>query len=380
MNSQVRDIGRMQDEVSAALARRDFDLASASARRAAEQRWGWPATDGAAAGPTPSFPVSAAKLRHDADQFDYLEAHHLLLPAHGRLAAEYRRFADAIDAQGPNARVPLQSEALRSLWPTYNRLLYLRPTPRVERAISASWNRRDAQARYLDHRPGIVVIDDFLTPQALAALRRFCMESTVWFANRYGHGRLGAFFQDGFNCPLLLQIAEELSEALPDVIGERYPLRQIWGFKNAPTLPADCTTHADFAAVNVNFWITPDCANLKPDTGGMVLYDVDAPLAWDFATYNGNPHAIHTFLAEQRARRIVVPYRQNRAILFHSDLFHGTCEVCFRPEYEYRRINVTLLYGDREHEMDHAICNPDRSGLRGHAAGWRSQAFSRLRR
>jgi hypothetical protein len=66
----------------------------------------------------------------------------------------------------------------------------------------------------------------------------------------------------GFNCPLLLQIAEELSEALPRVIGDRYPLRQLWGFKNAPHLPADSTNHADFAAVNVNFWITARIARM----------------------------------------------------------------------------------------------------------------------
>ena len=49
-----------------------------------------------------------------------------------------------------------------------------------------------------------------LSSEALESLRLFCLESTVWTGNRYAHGRLGAFFQDGFNCPLLLQIAEEL--------------------------------------------------------------------------------------------------------------------------------------------------------------------------
>jgi hypothetical protein len=29
--------------------------------------------------------------------------------------------------------------------------------------------------------------------------------------------------------------------------------------------------HADFAAINVNFWITPDDANLDPKSGGIQL-------------------------------------------------------------------------------------------------------------
>jgi hypothetical protein len=35
---------------------------------------------------------------------------------------------------------------------------------------------------------------------------------------------------------------------------------------------------ADFAAVDVNIWITPTEANLDPTTGGPIVHDVDAPL------------------------------------------------------------------------------------------------------
>ena len=37
--------------------------------------------------------------------------------------------------------------------------------------------------------------------------------------------------------------------------------------------------HADAAAVNVNFWLTPDDANLDPDGGGLVVWDKEAPLS-----------------------------------------------------------------------------------------------------
>jgi hypothetical protein len=44
---------------------------------------------------------------------------------------------------------------------------------------------------------------------------------------------------------------------------------------------------------------------------------------------------------------MTVPYRGNRAVIFNSDLFHKTDAIRFREGYENRRINVTLLYGER---------------------------------
>ena len=188
-------------------------------------------------------------------------------------------------------------------------------------------------------------MDDFLTREALSGLRAFCLESTIWSRNHYAEGRLGSFFGDGFNCELLLQIAEELAVALPRIVGQ-LPLRQIWAFKY-PTAMSGNNTHADFAAVNVNFWITSDEANLDPDSGGMIVYDVSAPKSWRFQRYNRKPDAAKAFLDREGARAINIPYRANRAVIFSSDLFHATAPVRFRSGYQHRRINVTLLYGDR---------------------------------
>ncbi len=44
---------------------------------------------------------------------------------------------------------------------------------------------------------------------------------------------------------------------------------------------------------------------------------------------------------------MTVPYRRNRGVIFDSDLFHSTADVDFRPGYENRRINVTMLFGYR---------------------------------
>ncbi|MES2471258.1 MAG: tetratricopeptide repeat protein [Pseudomonadota bacterium] len=104
-------------------------------------------------------------------------------------------------------------------------------------------------------RPQVVVIDDLLTHEALEGLRRFCWESTVW-RKTYAGGYLGALPEHGFACPLLAQIADEFRSTYGGIFGPHH-LRYLWGLKYGSALKG-INIHADFAAVNVNFWITPD--------------------------------------------------------------------------------------------------------------------------
>ena len=325
--------------------------------------------------------LTVKKLEHDIAQFEYLQRKGVLGNEFEDICGEYRKIISRLSKHEKNARQPLTREDHQAIGHVYNRIVHIRDTPRVGRALSASWDPAQVEECYKRRPLGLVIIDHFLSEDALESLRLFCLESTVWSANRYANGRLGAFFHDGFNCPLLIQIAEELRQALPRIILDRYPLRQVWGFKNAALLPPGSTTHADFAAVNVNFWITPEEANLDKTSGGLVVYDVDAPLTWDFATYNGRNDIIKSFLKQVGAREIYIPYRQNRAIIFNSDLFHASAGVQFRDTYEDRRINVTMLYGDRENDVHHRqLADRKLSGLFPIAPAWRSGAFSLSRR
>lgn len=108
-----------------------------------------------------------------------------------------------------------------------------------------------------------------------------------------------------------------------------------------------------------------------------MVHDIDAPLSWDFDTYNGRADLIRPFLQQRQARRMVIPYRQNRAVIFNSDLFHASDMVHFRPGYENLRVNVTMLYGDREEETHHRqLSGPETAPLR---PPWRSAVFDRTR-
>ena len=211
-------------------------------------------------------------------------------------------------------------------------------------AVNPSERPANIGALWQTARPQIVVIDDFLTRPALEKLRRFCLGSTVW-REAYEDGYLGAFPEHGFAQPLLAQIATDMRTVYPGII-EDHPLLQFWAFKYDSDLKG-IRVHADFAAVNVNFWITPDEANLDADHGGLVVWDKAAPADWNFTKYNGAEADIRAFLARAQAKPIRVPYRANRAVIFDSDLFHETDTIRFKSGYENRRINVTLLFGRR---------------------------------
>ena len=211
------------------------------------------------------------------------------------------------------------------------------------RAVNV-FNSDSADKVWRESDPKIVVIDNLLTDEAVAQLRRYCLGSRVW-QTPYPQGYLGAFPESGFAAPLLAQIAEELSATFTDIFAA-HPLRYHWAFKYDSKLDG-IGIHADEAAVNVNFWITPDAANLDPQRGGLVIWDKAAPLDWSFAKFNADEKAAYAFLEESGARPITIPYRANRAVIFDSNLFHKTDVIRFDDGYENRRINITMLYGRR---------------------------------
>jgi uncharacterized protein YijF (DUF1287 family) len=194
----------------------------------------------------------------------------------------------------------------------------------------------------MHNNPKLVVIDNFLSDEALLQLRQFCEEATVW-KRSYPNGYLGSFMASGFCSPVMLEIARQLKIAMPTVVGTQ-DLRQAWGFKYDQGMKG-INLHADFARVNINFWITPDDACLDPTTGGIVVYDTPPPDDWSFEKANADSDTIQQYLEAQQAKKIRVPYKMNRCVLFDSTYFHTTDDIHFKAGYENRRINCTLLFG-----------------------------------
>lgn len=291
--------------------------------------------------------ATRAKLRHDIEQLEYLRREgHLGTEAEPWIGALRQTLAAAPGEAGKAALFDLDAWNKGPLAACYNRLLWSYcPEALPSGALNPHLDFAAVEEDYFRNGPGITWVDGLLAPQALAELRRMCLESTIWFDFGYGGGYVGAMMEEGFCSPLLLQIADRLCRAMPRVF-KQHRLLQMWAYKYDSEL-SGIPRHADFAAVNVNFWIAPDEANLDPDSGGLVVWDKEAPLDWDFEAYNRRQDLIEGFLQESGAGAVTVPHRQNRAIIFNSDLFHKTDDIRFRPGYENRRINITMLFGRR---------------------------------
>ena len=212
-------------------------------------------------------------------------------------------------------------------------------------AVDPANNTPELVQAWQDSHPQLVVIDSFLTPPALDKLRRYCAGSTIWHRN-YDAGYIGATPEDGLACPLMAQIAEEISSTFPQIIGA-HRFRYLGAFKYDSTLSTGTNIHADNSAVNVNLYIAPDEANLDPESGGMDIWNVRAPAGEEMRRYNGDEALARDFLERSGAQMTRIPHRANRAIIFKSDLFHKTSDCRFREGYLNKRINVSLLFGDR---------------------------------
>jgi methylase of polypeptide subunit release factors len=185
------------------------------------------------------------------------------------------------------------------------------------------------------------VIDDFLTPDALEQVRKFCLESTVW-RHPYKFGYVGAFPQDGFASISLFAVAEQLQTALGEAF-DGYQLAQWWAFEYDTRLPGT-DIHGDDADFSLNLWITPDSANLDPSSGGLVVWDKTAPSDWSFDDYNSGGDRVRQYLRDTNAESTVIPYRENRAVLFEGHLFHQTDGFTFAPGFANRRRSLTFLF------------------------------------
>lgn len=302
--------------------------------------------------PVTDSAVFRSRLKHDAEQLHYLFESGLAReewrPYHQALTRMREKIESVpAGADPPPNRVPVPPNELLPIAPSFNRLLYVASCEAiVEGALNANLDLPEIETRYHAHQPEVTYIDGLLSDEALRRLRQFCWASTIWKKD-YENGYIGAFLGDGFASPLLLQIAEELRTRLPRIFGD-HRLTQAWAFKH-DSARRGLNIHADAAAVNVNFWITPDDANLNPAGGGLVVWDKEAPKEWDFKAYNSdkNRGRIYEWLTQQGAREIKIPYRANRAVLFNSDLFHETDDIAFKEGLTNRRINITLLYGHR---------------------------------
>jgi Tfp pilus assembly protein PilF len=296
------------------------------------------AVDAAAEADAETFrQATGVKLRHDADQLTYLLAQGRVGSEHAALVADY---ASALASE--SEAIDIAAAGSARLERHHNRLIHFRDTPAHPAGALGDWDGAAVEAAFRGRRPGFAWFDGLLTPAALADLHRFCLESTVWFQATFKN-EVSATLFNGFCCPLLLQIANELRGRLPGLLADK-PLTLAWAYRYCGAF-SGLGPHADDGDVSINFWITPDAANLDPDRGGLILWEREVPESYLRLDRAAQRRVIEAIVAEPDVQTVSVPYRCNRAVLFDSMIAHSTDEFRFKDGFENRRINITLLYG-----------------------------------
>ena len=199
------------------------------------------------------------------------------------------------------------------------------------------------ESEYLGNNPELVIIDNFLNKEVLAELQKFCLNANI-FKYPYKNGYLGAFLSEGLSNEFILKLSEDIRLTFKNIFKD-LKLIQAWIYKY-DNAKKGISVHADEAKVNLNFWITPDKANLDLTSGGLKVWNKFPPEDWGFDDYNNDLRApeINEFLSKNKATKQVVPHKGNRAVLFNSKLLHATDDLNFKDSHKDRRINITLLY------------------------------------
>lgn len=285
--------------------------------------------------------ATPAKLRHDLEQLAHLStAAPDAVPAGA--ADAFRTVLDRVEAEGGDGARPLPAAAPALFTQHFNRLLHLAPAPALPgSALDPRLDREAIRRRFADWPTGACVIDDLLSPDALASLRRFCLESTIWFQSDFAN-EVGTSLTNGFAAPLVLQIAHDVKRAFPEIVGDRV-LGTCWAYMYHGER-SGLALHADPGEVSLNLWITPDSANLDPDGGGLTLWNKPVPAHYARVDAAERKRIGEALIAEPDARTLDVPYRCNRAILFNAFTVHRTQPYRFAPGYGNHRINVTFLF------------------------------------
>jgi tetratricopeptide (TPR) repeat protein len=284
--------------------------------------------------------ATRSKLRHDAEQFRYLAERR----RHGQRFAALARSYDQVAGDFADQPAPLSQRQLELLGDDYNRPIFVRDSPELPgAAVGERADRARLTQAFRDQPPGTIQVDNVLTPEGIEKLRRHLLESTIWHDFSHIGGFVASYLEDGLACPLVLQIADELRSAFPDLLGG-HTLSQAWAFKGLQSGSA-VDVHADDATVSVNLWVTPTEACLNPDRSGLVICRVPPPADWAIEGYDSDQKRIVTFLEQNAGDGLIVPYRANRAALFESRLFHYSDQPIFREGYTNHRINMTFLFG-----------------------------------
>ena len=302
--------------------------------------------------------TSRLKLVHDLEQLRYLKQEGILGSSFDGAIKAYEKALSELSVGNDNRLPSISAQRFPQVVTNANRLIHVENARALPGgALNEELDGEAIAAAYRERPLGATYVDDLLKPEALARLRDFCNKSTVWWQLEHS-SELGSIMHRGFACPLLAQIAHDLRQALPELLGS-HRFTSLWAYKYFPTAHEILThgrssgldVHADDGAVTVNFWIAPDEGNLEPNSGGLRLWDREAPPEYfETGSREERLKIIDALMQDAGQPSLIVPHRANRAVIFHSNSLHRSDSFQFDDAYLKRKISITVMFGHRSNQ------------------------------
>ncbi|KAL7566145.1 hypothetical protein ACA910_003912 [Epithemia clementina (nom. ined.)] len=237
---------------------------------------------------------------------------------------------------------------------------------------------------------GVVIIDDFLTPQALSKIQQILLQSTVWFESNTVAGSYtsAAHLDDGLFDKLLLRLAYETRDLVrPIMPDEAYVLHDLFARKyDVPSAAATASSASmttddvqsktflveggdPLSAIHVHLWLSPpsslasaDSKTIKGDHDHLVVFTAKPPQDWPHTMGPTGAEVLDTIIQPSGFANVTVPFQVNRAVVFDATLFHKkSIQLPLHSDqaggydddddavlrYQKRLTELVLLYGNK---------------------------------
>ncbi|GIW21048.1 MAG: hypothetical protein KatS3mg068_0055 [Candidatus Sericytochromatia bacterium] len=273
--------------------------------------------------------INITKIKHDMQQLAFLVKNKILNDSFLNICEEYKEILE----QNSNEQIiNIPKEKYSFIKTYYGRNMYVYDKELPLKLLN------NIEIKNFDK---YLIIDNFLTNEALNYIYNYCLFSTIWNGDLKTGKYLCSYIDDGLNhTKFIFNLVRELQNFK---VFRELKLIYAWAYKydfNSEGIPI----HSDKAKININFWITPQNSNNNQNNSGLIIYDILPTEDWTFYDYNSNTEKIKQFIKENKPKEIIIPYKENRAVIFNSKLFHKTDKIDFKNSYENRRINITLLF------------------------------------
>jgi hypothetical protein len=295
--------------------------------------------------------VSPFKLMDTSEQIRHLVNSKKIDASFGELACRYEELLNDLAKRKNRAPYTQLTESERRRFSGYlDKCIYRGAGAALdEPVINPDLDFRAIEEEY--NATKMLYFEALLTAPGISALRTYLRDSTIFF--KHSEARfVGSYLMDGLACGLVFQLLREIRACLPRILRDR-PVNNMWAYRY-DAAGSGVVPHNGDGSVTLNFWLTPDDCNLTSGAGGMVMYDKTHPPEWNWQVTNqykddtGVQERVAAHLRD--AKETVIPYRENRGVLFHSTLFHKTDPFRFKDGFPSRRANITILFGRRNQE------------------------------